>query len=624
MRRFLALILGVTMLLSLAVPSALATGDTYRILYSGELTTLNYLITGTTNEFAQAANMIDTLVEYDNLGQVKPSLAESWEVSEDGLTWTFHIREGAKWVDNTGAPVADVTAPDFVAAAKYILDAQNASDTASIIYDVVAGAEEYYNGTATPEEGKEAAPVMEWDTVGIKAVDDYTLTYELKQPVPYFLSMTTYVCFMPVYEPFLLEQGENFGVPTSNGAILYCGAYYLSEFQPQEKRTLTKNATNWDADRVYLEEIQYIFNKEASTVSPEMFLRGEVDVSGISSAIAREWLADPVKAEYIRPYRQDGFYSYFYAFDFQPTFDAAYEPDNWLKAANNENFRKAFYYGFDRIKANLINEPENPESITYNTITPPLFVDYGGEDYVSMGALAPITALGLATYDEAKALEYRDAAKKELEAEGVTFPVKALMVYNPNVSDWAEECEVVEQQLEALLGTDFIDFIIEAGPSTGFLTETRRAGKYAFLKCNWGPDYADPQTYTEPFSVDNSYNFMDKGWTQVDENGEKLIDQYYALVDAAMAITGDIEARYLAFAEAEAFLIDHAVIIPFGFGAGGYYAARVNPFESQYAPFGISRDRFKGQHLLDHPMNTDEYYDEFDKWLEERAAIAGK
>lgn len=614
MRRFLALMLGLSMLLSLAVPAMAE--DTYSQLYSGEVTTLNYLTTATTNEFRLASNVIDTLVEYDRFGQIQPSLAESWEVSEDGLTWTFTLREGVQWVDGNGEAVAELTAGDFVAAAQYILDAQNASSTANIVYEIIEGAKAYYDGTATPEEGEEAAPVMEWDTVGVIAAGDYTLEYHLMTPVPYFLSMMTYVCFMPAPTEFLADMGENFGLATGNDTILYNGAYYLSEFNPQERRVLSKNTLNWDADNVYIEALEYIFNKESTTVAPEMFLRGEVDEAGIDSAIAMEWLADSEKADSIRPVRQTGFYSYFYAFNFDPQFDAAYEPDNWKLAANNLNFRKAVYHGLDRIKAMLITDPDIPESLVYNTITPPTFVDLNGMDYVDMGDIAAITALGVDTFNEDKAIEYRDAARAELEEAGATFPIKVLMPYNPNVVGWDEECQVVEQQLEDLLGADFIDIIIEAGPSTGFLSEVRRAGKYALLKCNWGPDYADPQTYTEPFKVDNSYNFMDK-YMEGD-----FTATYYPMVEEAIATTGDLEARYEAFAAAEAYLIDNAVVVPFGYGEGGYTAARIDPFQSQYASFGISNYRFKGVELLDHPMNTDEYFEAYDNWQTERAALA--
>ena len=619
MKRMMAFVLCLVLALSMcAMPAMAEEASAYRTLYSGEITSLNYLTTATANEFALAANVIDTLVEYDKYGQVQPSLAESWEYDAETLTYTFHLRQDATWVNAAGEVYAGVTAHDFVSAAQYILDAANASSTANIFYSVIAGAEDYYLGTSTPEEGAEPYPVMDWETVGVKAVDDYTLTYTLVEPVPYFLSMLTYVCFMPVNGQFLAEKGADFGVATSNENILYNGAYVLSTFEPQQKRVYTKNEANWDAENVFITTIEQTYNKEASTISPELYKRGEIDSASIDSTIASEWLASEETADLIRPVRQSGFYTYFYAFNFDPQFDAAYEPENWKIAVNNENFRQSIYAGLDRVKAMLITEPDNPESIMFNTVTPPEFVSIDGLDYTQMGALAAITEKGTDTFDEAAALAFKDAAVAELTEAGATFPVKILMSYNPSSTGWAEECVVVEQQLEGLLGADYIDIIVEAGPSSGFLKEVRRSGKYALLKCNWGPDYADPNTYTDPF-YDGTYNWPEKATEYLDENG---VSEYYKLVDAAREITDDMTARYEAYTVAEAFLIENALIIPFGYGNGGYTASRLNPFESQFAPFGISNERYKGQKLLDAPMSTDQYFDAYDLWLEERAALA--
>ena len=625
MKKKLAILIALVLVVGIAIGAVIyfkqndaEKSTAYRTLYSAEVTSLNYLTTATTAEFALAANVIDTLVEYDKYGQVQPSLAESWTYDAENLTYTFKLRENATWVTADGTYYADVTAEDFVTAAKYILDAKNASSTANIFYSVIAGAEAYYLGTSTPEEGQEPYPVMDFETVGVKALDKYTLQYTLVEPVPYFESMLTYVCFMPVNAQFLAEKGDQFGLATGNDTLLYCGAYVLETFKPQEKRVYAKNESNWDAEHVYIERIEQTYNKEAGTISPEMFARGEVDDASITSTIAAEWLSDPEKADLIRPVRQSGFYTYFWAFNFDPQFDEAYEPDNWKIAVNNENFRKSIYYGLNRVNSKLVMEPDNPESILFNTITPPEFVSINGVDYTEMGALAEITALGTATFDETLALEYKEAAIEELTAAGATFPIKILMPYNSSSSSWAEECVVVEQQLEELLGGDYIDIIVEARPSSGFLRDTRRSGNYAFMKCNWGPDYADPNTYTDPF-YDGTYNWPELATEYLDENG---VSEYYKLVDAARAITDDIQARYNAYTEAEAFLIEHALVIPYGYDNGGYTASRLNPFDSQFAPFGISNDRYKGQTLLDAPMSTDQYFDAYDQWLEERAKLA--
>ena len=539
------------------------------------------MITTTTSEFAVAANVIDTLVEYDRYGQVQPSQAESWEVSEDGLVWTFHLRQGCKWVNAAQEIYGDVTAHDFVASAKYILDAQNGSTSADILLSVIEGAEAYYNGTAIPAEGEEPAPKTEWETVGVKALDDYTLQYTLSKPVPYFLSMTTYVCFLPVNEKFLMEQGENFGLPTGSDTLLYNGAYVLAEYKPQELRLYRKNQHNWDKDNVFIDSLKSLYNAQAAELAPELYQRGEIDFADINAAIAAEWLKNPETADLIRPVRPS-YYSYFYGFNFDPQFDEAMEPANWKLAVSNENFRQSLAKGLDRVKAMRVYEPDTPEALVFNSVTPQDFVDLGGLDYINMGDLKAITDLGTATFNEEEAIRYRDAAREELLAAGVTLPVKVPMMYNATMSTWADECKVVEQQLETLLGQDYIDILPESYPSSGFLDATRRAGNYAFMKLNWGPDYADPETFTDPFRPGGNYNFP---WliTQQDEQGKNLYDVYVGLVEEAKAITDDLEARYQAFAKAEAFLINHAFVVPFGHGAGGYVASRLNPFEGQYS-----------------------------------------
>ena len=615
MKKLVSLLLCLVMMLSMTTVMA-EEKVTYTTLYSSEVTTLNYLVTSSTNEFAIAANFIDTLVEYDMYGRMQPSLATAWENSEDGLTWTFTLRQDATWVDGNNEGVAPVTANDFVAAAKYILNAQNASSTADILYGVIEGAEAYYQGTATPAEGEEAAPPQEWDTVGIKALDDYTLQYTLAHPVPYFLSMLTYVNFMPVYEPFLLEKGEAFGLATGNDTLLYCGAYYLSQFKPQEIRVLSKNEKNWDADNVHIDEIVSKYNKEASTVSAELYLRGEVDSASLSNELTSDWLSDEAKAAMIHPVRYDtDYYSYFYTFNFDPQFDAIYEPDNWKIAVNNENFRCSIIAAFDRVKAKTLLDSENPEMMLYNTITPPYFCEIDGVDYVNMGDLALLSAADADTMnDEAvqTALSFKEAAIAELTEAGATFPVKILLLYNPNASanNSDQEAQIVEQQLEDVLGKDYIDVVIEAGPSTSYLT-ARRTGMYGMMNCNWGPDYADPETFTDPFTAGNKYNFMDKA-------GNPSVEEYYALVGAAKAITNDIPARYEAFAKAEAYLILHGFVMPFGHGSGGYTASLLDPFSGPMAPFGISSDRYKGQYKLSSYMDTDAYYDAYDAYVEER------
>lgn len=615
MRKIIALLLILTIIITGCSPKApkptkedvgevidgddnIADLQEYRTVYSGEITTLNYLTTSTTSEFAVAANLVDTLIDYDEYGVPKPALATEWSVSDDNLTWTFKIREGVKWVRHDGTEYADVTAEDFVDAMAYILDASNESLTANIAYSVLKNAEEYYNGE-----------IDDFTQVGVRAVDKYTLEYSLENPVPYFLSMTNYVCFFPANGEFLEEVGEDFG--TDNINFLYNGAYIMETFEPQNRRVLVANDNYWDKENVHIKKLVSIYNKEANTLAPELFIRGETDTAIISSTVLDQWMKDSNRKDLIRPNRTS-YYSYFYAFNFDPQFPKEFEPDNWKVAVNNLSFRKALFHGLDRKAAMLTAEPYDPEKRIHNTITPKNFVDFKGLDYTQIGPLQDI--VNTDSFNEEKALEFKEKAMEELK-DKATFPVKVLMPYNTGSTDWANRAQVIEQQMENLLGQDFIDIVIDPKPPTGFLQDVRRSGQFAFLECNWGPDYADPESFTDPFIPEGTYNKPQLAEDYIEDNGK---GRYENLVDIAKAELIDIEKRLGLFSEAEAFLINEAFIIPYGVGGGGYSASRLNPFESSYSPFGVSAERYKGQKVMKEAMNTETFEELLEVWEAQR------
>jgi oligopeptide transport system substrate-binding protein len=422
--------------------------------------------------------------------------------------------------------------------------------------------------------------------------------------------MLTYVCFFPANGQFLTEVGDKFG--TDNTNLLYNGAYVMESFEPQTRRVLVANENYWDKDNIFIKKLNYTYNKEASTLAPELFLRGEIDYADIPSTVLDEWMKDPEKKEKVRPNRTS-FYSYFYAFNFDPKFAAEYEPENWKVAVNNVNFRKSLFHALDRKAAMLTEEPYDSEKRISNTITPKNLVDLDGVDYTQLGGLAEFANTD--SHNKDLALEFKEKALAELEGKA-TFPVKVLMPYNTSLTEWANRAQVIEQQLENLLGTDYIDIIIDPKPPTGFLKEVRRAGNYAFLECNWGPDYADPETYTDPFAPDGTYNLPHLAEGYKESNGK---NRYENMIDEAKAEVIDIGKRYKLFAEAEAFFIDQAFVIPYAVGGGGYAASRLNPFESPYSPFGVSGERFKGQRIMEKPMNSEQFSQGLVKWEKERA-----
>ncbi len=610
---------------------AVAENAVFRKLYASEVTTLNYLITTQENEMSIAANVVDCLVEYDNYGNIEPALALEWSSNEDATVWTFKLREDVKWVDKDGNEIANLTAHDFVNSAHYVCDANNAAAGASQYTNIVAGAAEYNewtayqlalptavdgvdeNGNAVKlvknddgeEEVLEEVSEATLEGIGVKALDDFTLEYTLTKSCPYFVSMVSTGPFMPSNAAFMDQCGDKFG--TSNEYLLYNGAYILSTYEPQNQRILTKNASYWDIDAVHIDEVQFKYNAEVGSVATTMYLAGDIDMADVSSDLLTAMMADPEYADDIHPTRSSTSYSYWYLFNFDPNFDAEYEPENWNLAVNNENFRKSIYAAMNRTAALSASDAMDPASLVSNTITPAGFAS-ASADFTTYGDVAKFAETDYLNVDAA--LAYKEAAMAELTAAGATFPVKVLTLYNPTSSSWANESQIVEQNLEKVLGTDYIDVIVQAGPDTGVLNE-RRAGNYAMMKCNWGADYADPETWTDPFVEGSKYNFIFKA---TGAETQALFAEYTKLVDEAKAITNDMDERFEAFAKAEALLLEHGFALPIHTSSRSYQMSNLNVFEGQYAPFGNATLRYKDQYLYEDSMSLTEWQAAYAEW----------
>ncbi len=613
----------------------------FRMLYDVENTTLNYLTSGRELEHAIACNIVDGLVEFDNHSNIVPALATSWETSDDGLVWTFHIRKGVYWYDYQGNQIAEVTANDWVAALKHVCTPLYDSGT----YDqvkVVKGAVEYFDALAAGQDA-------DFSTVGVKAVDDYTLEYTLNRPTPYFLGGLAYVCWLPAYGPLLeataTETGTDFGTKVEN--IYSCGAFILTEWEPQVKQTFVKNTNNWDADRVYMDRIEKSYNAEAGTLAPTMVLRDEVDYAKISNDILDDWKAN--NATSLSKSREDAMWHYWYSFDFRPTYGDEYGPVDWMRAVLNSNFRHAIMSALDRefIVQGAVDQ-ETPAALMQTSITPAnsCFTDKG-VDFADMPAFDGIEEN---FYNLNKAQEYKAKAMEELSAKGVTFPITMVISYQSGEKNYENECILVKQQLEKALGTDFIKLELWAGPAENFLSETRRAGKYSIMRVRWGADYIDPQTWTDPFSgstdpetgleIGNSYNkwnvileddLFRASFSGIDTNSiagyideflasedlaqvRALLEQYYALVDEGINEGVDLTKRFEKFAEAEALLINNAMLIPCYIGPANYQATKLNIFEGSYAACGYSKLTYKGMHVQDHFISMEEYEANYEAW----------
>lgn len=602
--------------------------QTYKGIYDTEVTNLNYLISSLPETREITYLLIDGLIDFDKYGKIVPCVADSWTISPDGYVYTFKLKEGLYWYTDENEKYGEVTAQDFVDSLYYILDIDNESTTSSIICDTIKNAKLYYNKT-----------IKNFDEVGVKAIDKYTLEYTLEMPTPYFLNMISYTCFMPVNGEFLKELKEKeIKFAVSKDSILYNGAYILETYDHQDQKILVLNEEYWNKDLMSISKFIFKYNKEASVLGSELFLRGEATEVNLSIETLENWMKDETKRNYIQPKPPTSYTTYF-GFNFDPSFDEEYEPDNWRIAVNNESFRKSLFYAINKKAAVMTVEPYNPDNVLLGTIIPKNFLNIDGTDYTELEPLKEYTFEN--SFDEKKALEYKIKAMKELDGK-VNFPVTIVMPYNTSLDDWAKRTQVIKQQIENLLGTDYIKVEIVGHAPSGFNSKVRGGGLYSIMEMTWGADFADPSTFTDIFmrstdigwsynrafmaleylidyeytreeqEVFNRQNLNADGDLQPSQNDKypQLKDKkatYDIMVENAKSEVLNLDKRYELFAEAEAFLIEHAIVVPFYNSRGGYVASYCDPFSAFAGQFGRESRKHKGKVILEKPMTQEEY-----------------
>ena len=592
-----------------------STSKDLEALYNAEIETINYLWSMTTNVQQPGANCVSGLLENDEYGNILKDLATDITRTADGYVWTIKIREGVMWLDNNGKEICETTAEDFIAAASWYMYPDNVSETANLVYDVVK------NGRAIYVDG--TAPFSEF---GIKAIDKYTIQYTLDRPVPYFLSMLTYTIFYPACREYMEKYGatiiNNKSVSddrfsTSAETFASNGAYILQSFVPEQEHVYVANPHYYDAENVFVKRVVEYFNKESATLAPEMFLRDEVTTAPIPTTILDSWMSDPAKEAKVRP-AWGMLYNYFFILNFWPNPDAMaaeYEPENWGLAVNNLAFRKSIFHALDRVSLCEIYEPYDPTAIITRTVTPPLFTSTAGRDYTDIGRLGEIKATD--PFNLELALKYKEQAIEELTAAGAHFPVILMHPYQTPVREDTEKAVVLEQMLEDFLGTDYIDVVLEGAPSTGFAATYRRAGNFGILISNWGADYLDPETFTDPMRPEEgvSFNHLHMQKDCRDANGNHI---YLNMVNEAQKELVDLNKRYELFAAAEAYLIDQCLAMPFRY-TRSYVASSLIPFTGQWGNCGSATLKFKGRIYHETEFyNTAKFNDAYQLWLQER------
>ena len=486
--------------------SASAGSGTLNIMLETPVESLDPQLATDGTSFEVIADYTDGLMQMDADGAAVPACAESYEVSEDGTTYTFHIREDAVW--SNGDPV---TANDFVFAWQRAVDPANASEYSYMLSDIgqIVNAAEIIAGEKDVSE------------LGVTAVDDKTLEVQLNVPVSYFLSLMYFPTYYPVNQAFFESCGDTFA--TSPETTLSNGAFVLTSYEPAATAfELVKNEDYYDADKVQLAGLNYqvIQDSQQALMS---YQNGDLDTTLLNGE-----QVDQVKDD--------------------PEFTSVGAGYLWYISPNikevpelaNLNLRLAMTFALDR--DSICNDVLKDGCAPTYTAVPPEFA--AGPDGSDFSADQTMFADACA-YDPDKALEYYEAAKTELGQDTFTFD----MVVDADDAP-QKVAQVVKEQLETTLPGMTINLTIEPKKQR---VEDMQNGNFQLALTRWGPDYADPMTYLGMWVTDNSNNYG--FWSNAD---------YDAII--AECTTGDLctdpEGRWSALYDAEKIVMDEAVIFP--------------------------------------------------------------
>ncbi|EME8228431.1 peptide ABC transporter substrate-binding protein [Enterococcus faecium] len=601
----------------------------YSSVYVTDLETLDYTFSSRKTNSDHYTNFVEGLLENDQYGNLKGDMAKSWEVSDDGLTYTYHLRKGVPWVDSEGNEYgANVTANDFVTGLKHAVDVQ--SETLYIVADSIKGLSDYIDGKTN-----------DFSTVGVKAVDDYTVQYTLNKPEPFWNSKTTYGILYPINEEFLKSKGKDFGKPTPD-SILYNGPFILANNTAKSVIEYTKNESYWDPKNVHLDTVKWTYNDGSDPDGLfKSYENGEL-------SLARVYPNSPGYKDVTKAYpdgvtwSQTGGSTYNLTFNFnRGTFDATSkttdkEKEDTQKAILDRNFRLAILFGFDKksYNAQSVGE-EGATKALRNTLVPADFVEIGGKPYgdtvASKLKALDSNAFGDVNlsdgqdgyYNADKAKEYMEKAKTELEAKGVQFPIHLDMPVEETSEISVNMVKSLKKSVETSLGSDNVVVDVQLLNEDKYLAATYQAttgqaGDFDITNASgWGPDYTDPSSYLNIYDSRKGDMIHTLGLeasavvqgTDPSTAAKKAINlsEYDALLDKAAAITDDLDARYTAYADAEAWLLDNALQVPIYADGGTPRVTNVVPFSGSYGWAGIAANKLKYVEVQSDIVTTDQY-----------------
>ena len=534
--------------------------DTYNMGYVSDPQTWDALATSRSADSEAIVNTYDGLVEYDNENEIKPALAESWEVSEDGKTYTFHIRQGAKWVDAQGREVADVKADDFVAGMQHMLDAGGGLEY--LVENIIVNALEYNTGDVT-----------DFAEVGVKATDDNTVVYTLCQPTSYFITMLGYNVFAPMSRTYFESKGGVFGKDDYKAAvdagtmkygqtvndIAYCGPYTVTNHTAENTIVFQANPTYWNKDNITIKTLTWKFNDgQDPTKAYEDTKAGTLDGCGLSSASLEACKADGNFEKYCTVSDTDAtsFVLFLnlnrnaYANFNDETKAVSTMTDDQKKRTDaamlNVHFRRAIGMGLDIATYNgqVVGEELKLNSVR-NSYTPGNFialeedvtVEINGESktfakgtYYGEIMQAQIDADGVKIkvwdaenqtsdgfagwHNPANAYEELQQAITELKEFGVEIskdnPIVMDLPYYSGADIYTNRAQTLKQSVEeALQGCVVVNLVSCADAKewyyAGYYTESGKDANYTLYDVSgWGPDYGDPATYLDTMLGDGA------------------------------------------------------------------------------------------------------------------------
>ena len=581
-------------------------------LITRELETFNILYSQRAEDGENLTNLVDGLLEVDTDGKLVPGIAEEWGTEDGGLTWTFKIRQGVKWVDVNGNEKAECTAKDFAAGLEWVMNFhKNNSSNTSMPLEMIKGAKEYYEYTKTLSEEEAFALNAEEgskfrEMVGLETPDDYTVVYHCITQKPYFDTLATYNSLYPISSAMIEELGGPAGVKSMNNENMwYNGAYTMTSYIHNNEKIFTKNPLYWDTECKRFETVT-IKMVESNDISFQLYQNGEIDYVDLSEAHINTIAKDPSNKyyDYMVP-AVPSKYSYQFHFNYNKKKEDGTPDKNWNTAIANEAFRKSWYYGLnlsDYWKRTNAIDPMVCENNFYTMKG--LVYTTDGTEYTELVkkelGLGETNGNTPARVDPAKAEEYKKQAIEELTALGVTFPVEVDYYISASNQVALDSANVMAQAFSDGLGDDYVKFNIKTYVSSN-RNEVVQPHLHSFVTNGWGADYGDPQNYLgqEVYGNDNAYysanySYINELTEEIPEN-KALLDtykEYTKMVEDADAITDDLDARYAAYAKAEAYLLDHVLVLPCNYSIG-WCLSKIDNDTKMYAMYGAQNEKIK-------------------------------